>query len=147
MMFPHTVTIYNTETEEDRETLEDVTTNHITVLHGVCLQASKASNVRATGLEGADAANLYIPFNVEATDGITGEVKQYIGPIEFWKLEDKSKYWTLSDGGNTFFVKREVVEPERDRQYLEMAYDNVYGVTKVDDMDYGGLKHWEVGGA
>lgn len=145
-MFPHVVTIYNTVQEIDRETLKDITVNHITVLHGVCLQASKAANVRATGLEGADSADLYIPFNVKAVDGETGEPKSYIGPIEFWRLEDKSGYWTLSNGGNTFFIKGEVVEPDRDRQFIELAYDDVYSVTKVDEMDYGGLKHWEVGG-
>lgn len=146
MMFPHTVTIYNTETGIDPDTLEDVTVNHITVLRGVCLQASKAANVRTTGLVGADAANLYIPFDVCAADGVTGDHKKYIGPVEFWRLDDKTGFWTISDGGNTFFVKGEVVEPDKDRQYIEMAYDNVFSVTKVDDMDYGELKHWEVGG-
>lgn len=146
-MFPHAVTIYNVSQETDPATLEDVSVNHITVLRGVCLQASKASNVRATGLEGADAANLYIPYEVEAVDAETGEPKEYIGPVEFWRLPDKTGYWTLSDGGDTFFVKGEVVEPDHDRQFIELAYDNVYSVTKVDDMDYGGLRHWEVGGA
>lgn len=143
-MFPHTVTVYNVSIETN-EMFEDVTTNHITILHGVLLDASKAVNVRTSGLEGADAVNLYIPFSVEAIDGITREPKQYIPPIEFWRTDDKTGFWTLSDSGNTFFVKGEVVEPNRDVQFIEMAYDHVYNVTKVDEKDFGGLQHWEVG--
>lgn len=146
-MFPHTVTVYTTEQITDQATLEDVTINHITVLRGVLLDASKAANVRASGLEGADAANLYIPFDVKAVDGVTGALKKYIGPIDFWKLEDKTGYWTLSDGGNTFFVRGEIVDPNSDRMAIELANDDVYSITKVDMKDFGELKHWEVGGA
>ena len=59
-MFPHTVTVYNTETEELSENdFEPTLVNHITVLRGVLLDASKGSNVTKSGLEGADAVNLY----------------------------------------------------------------------------------------
>lgn len=146
-MFPHTVTIYNVSTETDKTNFEDVTTQHITVIHGVLLDAVKAANVRESGLEGADAVDLYIPFDVKAVDGVTNEPKEYIGPVDFWKMEDKSKYWTLSDGGDTFFVKGVVVEPDKDREFIDMAYDDVYTVTKVDEKDFGGLQHFEVGGA
>ena len=110
------------------------------------MDASKAANVRTSGLEGADAVNLYIPFSVEAVDGITGEPKQYMPPIEFWRTDDKTGFWTLSDGGNTFFIKGEVVEQDASVQLIEMAYDHVYNVTKIDEKDFGGLQHWEVGG-
>ena len=138
-MFPHTVTVYNVSNETN-DFFEDVTTNHITILRGVLMDASKAANVRTSGLEGADAVNLYIPFSVEAIDGITGELKQYMPPIEFWRTDDKMGFWTLSDGGNTFFIKGEVVEQDASVQLIEMAYDHVYNVTKIDEKDFGGLQ-------
>lgn len=144
-MFPHTVTLYNVFMEVG-EDFHETSVNHITILRGVFLDASKAVNVRTSGLEGADAVNLYIPFGVEATDGVSGELKKYAGPLEFWRTEGKSGLWTLSTGGNTFFVKGEVVEPYASVQLIEMKYDGVYNVTKVDGKDFGNLKHWEVGG-
>lgn len=145
-MFPHTVTVYTTYTEKD-DSYHETITNYITILRGVFLDAVKAVNVRESGLVGADAAELYIPFDVEAVDGLTGKAKKFAGPKDFWRSEDKSELWTLSDAGNTCFIKGEVVEADMDRQELEMAYDDVYSVTKVDEKDFGGLKHWEVGGA
>lgn len=153
-MFPHVVTVYNTAIEYDNDFHETII-NHITVLHGVLLDASKAVNVRTSGLDGADAVNLYIPRNVSAVDGVTGQERKFLPPIEFWRQEDHSCYWTISAGSgvkgggdsSTFFIKGEVVEPERDRDFLEKAYDDVYSVTKVDDKDFGGLAHWEIGGA
>ena len=149
MYMPHTVTVYNVERYTDQTTLEDKEINHITVLRGVFLDASKASNVRESGLEGADAVNLYIPFSVDAVDGITGAAKKYVGPLEFWRAGDKSGIWTLSTNRNTFFIKGEVVEPDRSVEYINMKYDNVYDVTKVDEKDFGSpdMQHWEVGGA
>lgn len=151
-MFPHTITLYNTFVEPDKSTANDITTNYITVLNGVLLDASKASNVRTSGLEGADAVNLYVPFNVDAVDPFTGEQKQYIGPIEFWRLEDKTGYWTLTTGQETWFVKGLAVpkpEWDSDRVYdlINAMYDDVYNVTKVDIKDFGGLQHFEIGGA
>lgn len=143
-MFPHTVTLYNTETVRNPDFTEDVT-NYITVLHGVLLDASKATNVRESGLEGADAVNLYIPFCVDAVDGLTGEKKQYIGPMEFWRLEDKTGYWTLQAGRNNFFVKGEAVEKTGTFELISLQYDDVYIVTKVDEKDFGSLQHWEIG--
>lgn len=151
-MFPHTVTVYNVSIETDKTTFEDKLTNHITVLRGVLLDASKAVNVRTSGLEGADAVNLYIPFSVDAVDGVTGEKKSYIPPIEFWRTEDKNGFWTLAISskepdvdGNTFFVKGEVVEPNLSTGTIEMMYDHVYDITKIDEKDFGGLPHFEIG--
>lgn len=152
-MFPHTVTIYNARAEESAATgFLPTLTNYITILRGVLLDASKAVNVRTSGLEGADAVNLYIPFDVEAVDGVTGEAKKYAGPMEFWSAEDKAGLWTLSlkgSGGDTFFVKGEAVEPDKDMEYINLRYDGVYTVTKVDEKDFGDpdMRHWEVGGA
>lgn len=147
-MFPHVVTLYNTETVElPEDDFKPALTNHITVLRGVLLDASKGSNVSKSGLEGADAVNLYIPANVKAVDGITGEPKRYTGPIDFWRSDDKSDLWTLSVGRNCFFVKGEAVHPDWTLQTIEAAYDGVYDVTKVDFKDYGeDMSHWEVGG-
>lgn len=153
-MFPHTVTVYTTSLEYDNEG-NGVLTNHITVLRGVLLEASKGVNVRESGLVGADAVTLYIPFDVDARDGVTEEKQEYVSPIEFFKLDDHAKFWTLSDGSgiegrdseaSTFFVKGEVVEPDRNRDFMNRAYDDVYSVTKIDRMDYGGLPHFEIGG-
>lgn len=149
-MFPHTVTIYNVTSEIDKTTLTERLVNHMTILRGVLLDASKAANVTRSGLEGADAVNLYIPFSVNAMDGVTGQEKQYVSPMEFWRMEDKSGHWTLSvtgHGGKTIFVKGEVVEPDLTEEKISLAYDGVYNVTKVDEKDFGGLPHFEVGGA
>lgn len=143
-MFPHTVTLYQTEVVPG-EKYNDTIVNHITVLEGVLLIESKAANVRETGLEGADAANLHIPFSVKATDGVTGQEKTYVDPVEGWKkATDKSDIWTIAIG--TVFVKGRVVEPDTDQQQLESDYDGVYRATKVDKLDFGGFPHWEIGG-
>lgn len=151
-MFPHTITLYNVSVELDKITFEDKLVNHITVLKGVLVDDSKAHNVRESGLVGADAVNLYIPYDVEAVDGVTCAKKKYVPPIEFWKSDDKDGLWTLSLTGknskadsNTFFVRGEVVEPDMALERLELLYDDVYEITKVDNKDFGGLRHWEVG--
>lgn len=147
-LFPHVVTLYNADTEERPETgFEPTLVNHITILRGVLLDAVKAKNVNESGLVGADSVTLYIPRNVEAMDGVTGEPKEYIGPVEFWRLNDKTGYWTLSIGQNTFFVKGEAVHSDWTSQKIDATYDDVYDVTKVDFKDFGGdMSHWEVGG-
>lgn len=148
MYAPHTVTIYNSVKETNPSNFEEVTRLYVTVLRGVMLQASKGVNVRESGLEGADAVNLYIPFDVEAVDGTTGEAKTYTGPQAFYASSDKSDKWTLSvkgDGGTTFFVKGEFVT---DNETLALAHNDCYNVTKVDEKDFGSasMRHWEVGG-
>lgn len=148
-MFPHTVTIYNVVQEIDQATLDEVEQVYITILRGVMLQASKGANVRESGLEGADAANLYIPFTVEAVDGKTGVAKAYAKPQEFANAADRSGLWTLSyngNGGETVFVKGEFIS---DNMTVVQYHDDCYKVTKVDAMDYGSadMQHWEVGGA
>lgn len=149
MYAPHTVTIYNVVQEIDPKTLDEVEKVYTTILRGVMLQASKAVNVRESGLESADAVNLYIPFSVKAVDGVTGKPKTYIGPQSFFKAADKSGLWTLSyngNGGMTCFVKGEFVS---DNMTVVLSHDDCYNVTKVDAMDYGSpdMQHWEVGGA
>lgn len=148
-MFPHIVTIYNIVQEIDPTTLDEAEKVYTTILRGVMLQASKAVNVRESGLESADAVNLYIPFAVEAVDGKTGAAKAYAKPQEFAKAADRSGLWTLSyngNGGETVFVKGEFIS---DNMTVVQYHDDCYKVTKVDAMDYGSpnMQHWEVGGA
>lgn len=148
MYTPHTVTVYNIVRETDLSTLKEVDHIYITILRGVMLQASKGANVRESGLEGADAANLYIPFAVEAVDGKTGAAKTYAKPQEFFKSADRNGLWTLSyngNGGDTVFVKGEFVS---DDMTAVESHDDCYNVTKVDAMEYGSadMRHWEVGG-
>lgn len=157
-MFPHTITMYNVEIYTDKTTMKDTLINHITILRGVLLDASKAVNVRESGLVVADAVNLYIPFDVVAIDGADAEKeepprKEYVGPLEFWRAEDKTGLWTMSVGGtkthgvngSCFFVKGEAVHYDLDVQAIEMMYDNVYDITTIDSKDFGCLQHWEVG--
>ena len=42
-----------------------------------------------------------------------------------------------------------MVEPDKTEQMIEMLYDDVYKVTKVDMKDFGSaaMQHFEVGGA
>ena len=144
MYTPHTVTVYHTT--EDTLTLE--TTVNITILNGVLLDATKAANVRESGLTSADSVNLYIPFSVKAVDGLKRIDKAFLSPKEYRDINNKSDFWTL-DTQNCFFVKGEVVEQGRDFQYLNHNYDDVYRVTSVDTKDFGtpDMRHWEVGGA
>lgn len=144
MYAPHTVTLYNVI--YDRVNGESLL--YVTILKGVMMQASKAVNVRDSGLEGADAVNLYIPFGVSAVDGMTGKEKEFVGPKEFYRAEDRTGLWTLSfdgNGGTSFFVKGEFVT---DDEGAALSQDNCYTVTKVDTKDYGspGMQHWRVGG-
>lgn len=142
MYAPHTVTVYSTI--EDPVTFEE--TRFITVLRGVFMDATKASNVRSSGLEGADSVNLFVPFSVRATDGVSLLDKVYVDPKEFESATDKSGLWTLRIGD--FFVKGEVVV-DKDFQHINLNYDDVYRITKVDKKDFGSesMRHWEVGGA
>lgn len=141
-MFPHTVTVYTIT--EDNDTLEVF--SNITVIRGVLLDASKGANVRTSGLEGADSVNLYIPFDAVSVDGVTGKEKAYIQPKAYEAALDKTDIWTM-DPGNSFFVKGEVVNPDLNFQEINVKYDNVHMITKVDTKDFGKLAHFEVGGS
>lgn len=150
MYTPHTVTVYNVIQETDITTFEEVERVYVTILRGVFLDASKAVNVRDSGLVSADAVNLFIPFSVKAVDGTTGAEKVYVGPQAFWAASDTERAgkWTLSvegNGGETFFVKGEIVADVS----VARAHDQSYTVTKVDEKDFGrpAMQHWQVGGA
>ena len=91
MYAPHSITVYTIT--EDEVTFESV--YNITILRGVFFDAAHAANVRESGLEGADVVNLFIPFNVNAIDGITGFPKRFATPKQYEAAEDKSNLWTL----------------------------------------------------
>lgn len=148
MYSPHIVTLYNMTVTTDPDTFEDVTVNNITILQGVFLEARKATNVIRSGLEGADAVSLYIPFDVTATDAQTGAQKTFASPMVYWASEDKSGLWTLTTDKNTFFVKGVAVE-DMSEEAINLLHDGVYTVTKVDEKDFGRphMRHWEVGGS
>lgn len=147
-MFPHVVTLYTLETVADPATLEDTTTAYITVLRFVLLDALKKSAVSTQGYDGEDAVTLYIPFAVQATDGLTGAPKRYVPPAAFQQAEDKSGLWTLDTEGKCFFIKGEVVDTDYPPDELEWRYpDSTYIVKSVHTRDYGteDMHHWEVG--
>lgn len=148
MYAPHTVTLYTVTALPDPDTLKETVTTNITVLEGVFLDAVKAENVRATGQQSADGATLYIPFDIKAMDGVTGETKSYAGPKEYLTAEDKSKLWTMTTDGSSFFVKGRVVIPDGTIEGISASYDDVYVITAVDARDYGcqSMRHWEVSG-
>lgn len=148
MYAPHAVTVYNAY--ENVDTLKNE--YNITVLKGVFLDISKGANVMKSGLENADSATLFIPFDVLAMNGKTGRQQTYLEPKQYENLGDKSAHWTIRTGGTTsgkdcFFVKGEVVE-DADFQEINQNFDNVFRVNAVDVRDFGSadMRHWEVSG-
>ena len=148
-MFPHTVTVYNTVTETDTSTMQTLKTHFMTLLTGVCLAPVDASKAQANGRNSADTATLYIPLYdgiMKATDALTGTEKKFCGPAEFKAAEDKGNLWTLEPGRDTFFVKGNVVEPDKSYQDIRQTHDFVFEVTSVNLYDMGGIPNIEVGG-
>ena len=148
MYAPHVVTVYNAS--ENAATL--MSEYNITVLRGVFLDISKGANVIKSGLENADSATLFIPFGIEAENGVTGQAQQYVTPKEYTRLEDKTEFWTIRPGGSDsasdcFFVKGEVVD-QAGFQSINAQHEDVFRVSSVDPRDFGSpdMQHWEVGG-
>ena len=145
MYTPHVVTLYNVWEGIDGEIHYG-----ITILKNVMLQNSKADNVNKSGLTSADAATLFIPFDVHAVSS-DGDTKAFLKPKEFMRHKCKERFWTLFSSGSEsdhdcFFVKSEVVS-ENGYAYMREHYDDVYKVTSVDIRDFGSMsmRHWQVG--
>lgn len=138
MYTPHKITLYRL-TEGATEATVD-----ITVLHSCHLQRTDAATVTTGGYSGASSATLFIPFSCEATDGITGQPKQYASPKEAGEGN-----YTITDDGTSYFVLGEHVEPDATFQTLNAHFDDCYKVTGVRICDYGsdGMRHFEVSGA
>ncbi len=148
-MFPHTLTLYTVESRTDSATMRTEQVSNITVLEGVLMVPVMASKADGKGYAGADTVTVYIPFGVRARDGVSGSEKRYVKPKAYAQAEDKADIWTLSTAGKTFYIKGEVVEPEKTRAELEQAFDDVYSLTRVARRDFGpeDMRHWEIGGA
>lgn len=149
MYTPYTVTVYNVDENVDTIMPE----YNLTVLDGVFLDISEGSNIMESGLESANAATLFIPFSVTATNAVTGVTQTYLEPKAYEAEADKSKYWTLRKGNEEshlacFFVKGKVDE-KSDFSIVKRQHDYVYDVKTIDVRDFGSkeMRHWEVGGA
>lgn len=134
MYTPHTVTLIIAKDGE----------YNAVVLNGVFLDLNKRSNIQKSGLADADAATLYIPFSVQTN-------KKYVTPKEYANKTDKTRFWTLFDGGDEsgaecYFVKG-IADAVSYREARE-TYDYCYHVTSVDLRDFGraSMQHWQVGG-
>lgn len=138
MYTPHKITLYKL-TEGATATTVD-----ITVLHSCHLQRTDAANVSTGGYTGASSATLFIPFSCIATDGVTGNAKQYASPKEAGEGD-----YTITDDGTSYFVLGERVVPDATFQTLNALYDDVFKVTGVRICDYGSesMRHFEVSGA
>lgn len=125
---------FNAETEEEKY--------YPTLLEGVDLVETKGANVSKSGMDGADAAKLYIDFS--------GLAKPYICPKEWDALpeEEKQNYITFHPTED-FFVKGDHTDVELPEEYayewMHENFDDVYKVTTVDKYE-DILPHFEVGG-
>lgn len=134
-LFPHTVTLYRLPRTQGESA-------HATVLEGVLLDESRAASASAAGLGADDEARLFIPFGVTARAVPEGTPRHYLPPEDFEKREDKSGFWSVGDRRDWAFVKGTAgaAVPE------ERSGCRVYAVRRVAVRDFGGLKHWEIGG-
>lgn len=109
-----------------------------TVLYGVFWDDKKAVNRIQSGLQDADEVLIIIPFSVNSD-------KQYISSKEFEKLEDRTGYFTLSEGDR--IVQGEIgFEITGKVSDLDKQYE-AFTITSVDTKDFGSphMRHWEVG--
>lgn len=116
-----------------------------TFLENVDLVETKGANVSKSGMDSADAATLYVDFQV-----IDKMEKQYIEPKEWESLsDDEKKAYITFVSGEDFFVKgdhMDVVLPENGAyEWMHNHYDGVYRVSNVDKYE-DVLPHFEVGG-
>lgn len=138
MYTPHKITLYRI-TEGATEPVVN-----ITVLHSCHLQRTEAASANTRGYAGASSATLFIPFDVFATDGLTGAPKVYASPKEATEND-----YTICDDGTCFFVLGEHVVPNATFKAINATYDDCYKITGVRVCDYGSgnMRHFEVSGA
>ena len=145
-MFPHTATLCLLRRETDRESFQSRTSWEAFVLHGVLLTEGQCVKRRTEGPEQSGGASLIVPLAVRAEDGRTGRALRYLAPAAYERLEDRSGFWTAKAGPDCFFISGQAL-PEEDwpaeklRQLLTERYGGVYGVSKAELRDYGGLRH------
>lgn len=140
IFYNKTVTVYN-KTSDD---LMGTETWYATVLENVRLLVTKGANITKSGMDSADAASLYVKFEL-LQDGCKG----YLPAKEWQRMPDKCKefFFTFTNGDD-FFVEGDTSEETMDAdffQYMKDKYDNCFKVTNVDRYEL--IPHLEVGGA
>lgn len=148
-MYSETVTIFN------KLKTAQGTTWYPTVLHNVDLITDKGANIKKTGLESADTANLHIRYTF--VDGaITVAGKAYKRPKE-WATQSETGF-TASltfTASVDFFIRGEYPEtPVNDANpaykngfydYINKTRDDVYLINTVGG-PYKLIPHFEIGG-
>lgn len=138
IFYNKTVTVYNKTTDG----LMGNETWYPTVLKNVRLLVTKGANVSKSGMDSADAASLYIKFEILSEDA-----KEYLSPKEWLRLAEKEKYFTFISGED-FFVEGDTCTEEAGEDffsYMKGKYDNCFKVTNVDRYEL--IPHLEIGGA
>lgn len=133
-MFPHTVTVLNKVQSNDGVLYLP------TVLSGVLYVTSRSSSRSTTGFDNKDDIKCTIPFGVKVD-------KPFISRLDFDKLsdEEKAKYWTLTK--EDIVVKDIIFNSQLSLKTINSNYSEKMVVSFVDTLDFGGLRHWQVGGA
>lgn len=133
-MFPHTVTVLN------KVSSDDGVVYYPTVLKGVLYVTSRSSSRSTTGSDIKDDIKCTIPFKV-------GVSKPFISRLDYNKLSDEEKkgYWTLAK--DDIIVKAEVTDTQISLKTIDRVYEDKMVVSFVDTLDFGALRHWQVGGA
>lgn len=133
-MFPHTVTVLNKVQNDDGVLYLP------TVLSGVLYVTSRSSSRSTTGSDNKDDIKCTIPFSVKVD-------KPFISRLDFDKLsnEEKAKYWTLTK--EDIIVKDIISNSQLSLKTINSNYSEKMVVSFVDTLDFGGLRHWQVGGA
>ncbi len=123
-------------------------------IRGVVWTSAKAVYVAGVGLVKANVATILIPFAAGA---------DYLSPVAWDALTDKTGKWTLRDGDviTRGIVADELTDggeivPDTDPEeltppftltMLKAKYDDVLVIASVDAFDQGSanLRHWKVG--
>lgn len=128
-MFNGCCTVFNRVYDKTSRLDKWVGTQINDVFWGDC----KAANIIKAGLENADSAMIYIPFDCQ---------KQYKKAKAF--EESPEGYFTLRPGD---LIVKGLVDFEGTDTQIKAKFDDVVTITSVDTMDYGSpdMQHWEVG--
>ena len=140
IFYNKTVTVYNKTTDG----LMGTEVWYPTVLENVRLLVTKGANVSKSGMSSADAASLYVKFEL-LQDGCKG----YLPAKEWQRMPDKCKaFFFTFTSGEDFFVEGDTSSEEQTEEffaYMKEKYDNCFKVTNVDRYEL--IPHLEVGGA
>lgn len=121
------------------------------VVKRVVWQATKAISGGKSGALASNIATVFIPMQRGA---------DYVTPIAWQALTDKTGKWTLQDGdvivrnavsdeitAATTDPETEIVTPAFTMTSLRAKYEDVVTITSIDCMDQGSanVQHWQVG--